>query len=84
MHSRKSFILIRKEKMNKEDNVSWLVGAKNAFDDGMKDGMNNKPKKNGEEVWPIHHVAYYEGYDIGYGLREEDWMAMAEKPDNLK
>ena len=36
--------------MNKEDGVSWLVGAKNAFDDGMKDGMNNKPKKNGEEV----------------------------------
>lgn len=70
--------------MNKEDDVSWLVGAKNAFDDGMKDGMNNKPKKNAEEVWPIHHIGYYEGYDIGYGLREEDWMTMAEKPSDLK
>ena len=51
--------------MNKEDDTSWLVGAKNAFDDGMKDGMNNKPKKNGKEVWPIHHVAIMKDMILG-------------------
>ena len=38
--------------MNKEDDTSWLVGAKNAFDDGMKDGIITSLKRMVKKFGP--------------------------------